>query len=185
MKRVLLLGVCAIPLFFIACSSDKEDSAEQAQERNVENFGTRDDEKDADFIVAAVESSYAEIKFAQLALNKSKDENLKDIATQIEDDNSKILNELKDLSYKKGIAIPVEESENTKVDIQNFHKEPSDEFNRNWAKTMMDQQKKSLNYYESIQEKTGDSELKSWINETIPDIRYHLDSLTAYLEKLQ
>jgi putative membrane protein len=189
MKRISFFGtiaLCTGSVLFIGCSPEKqEDSAELAQDKNLENFGTRDGEKDADFVVTTVEGSYAGIKFAQLALNKSSNTDLKGIAERIEKDNSRILNDLKDLSYKKGIAIPVEESKNTKKDIQDLQKEEQQEFNEDWLELLTDQHKRVIKNFESTGEKTQDTELKSWINSTLPALRSRLDSLTACQDKLR
>src|SRR6478609_9072187 len=97
MKR-LVLYVAPLSLLFAACHPEnKEDSVALAQEQNIENFGTRDDEKDAEFVVTTMERSYAEIKLARLAINQSLDENVKNMAIQIDEGNSNMLNELKDL----------------------------------------------------------------------------------------
>jgi len=176
---------CFLASSVVACTGGKKDSAGLAQAKNEENFGTRDGEKDADFVVTSVEASYAEIKMAQLAMTKSPDMMLKDIAMQLEKDNSRVLNELKDLSYKKGIAIPVEESEHAKIDIRNLQKEDQQEFRKDWLKKIKDQHESTIRNFESTLKKTTDRELKSWIHETLPDLRSHLDSLTEYGDTLK
>jgi len=187
MKRVTFFKTFAFFLFlaFASCSpSEKEDSAEVAQTKNEQNFGTRDGEKEADFVVRAVEDHYAEIKLAQLAINKSSDTNLKEIARILEEDNSKVLNELKDLSYEKGIAIPVEESENIKNEIQDLQKKTQGDFNKDWLKKIRNQHEATMKNFESLREKTQDAELKSWITGTLHHL-HSLDSMLAYNENLK
>jgi putative membrane protein len=185
MKPRSFLTACAFApcLFLIACGpTEKEDSVEIAQDKNIENFGTRDGEMDANFVVTIVEESYAEIKLAQLAMSKSTNPELKNIANTVENDYSKVLNELKDFSYKKGIAIPVEESTSIKNDIQKLQKEDRNEFDRQWIKTTKNQHESMIKKFELTLKKTQDEELKSWIINALPDLRSHLDRLSVLLE---
>lgn len=173
-------------LLCVACMpAEKEDSAEIAQSKNEENFGTLDEEKEADFVVKAVEDRYAEIKLAQLAIAKSSDASLKEIASILEKDNSKVLDELKDLSYKKGIAIPVGESESFKNEIQDLQQKDQNDFNKDWLKKITDQQESAIKNFESMQKKTQDVELKLWIDGTLPNLHGHLNSLIAYQDKFK
>ena len=77
----------------VACEPKKQEtvadqeSVEVAKDANDSTFEDRDDEKDADFIVNAVASNYAEIKIAQLANNKATDPKVKDIANMLVTDH--------------------------------------------------------------------------------------------------
>ena len=189
MKRISFFGILALFLVSLmtGCNTAKkeEDSGEIAEEKNEENFGTRDGEKDADFVVKAVEGNYAEIKLAQLGMNKSTDTGLKDIAMMLEKDHTKVLNELKDFAYKKGIAIPTEENKDAKDDLVDLEKKDLAEFNKDWLSMLTDKHENTIKNFETIQEKTEDTELKSWAIATLPTLRTHLDKLKTYKDVLK
>ncbi|HZX73930.1 MAG TPA: DUF4142 domain-containing protein [Cyclobacteriaceae bacterium] len=177
----IIILVCFYGLFFLqACSKEHQDSAQVAQEMNVKNLGTTDDEKNAQFIVKAVEGDFASIKLAQLALSQSSDPEVKRLAEILERDHIKALNELRDFAYKKGIAIPAEESSDAKTKISDLEKGAPGEFNKAWVEEFIDDHEHTIKLFESAWDETNDVELKSWINHKIPGLRTRLDELTAY-----
>ncbi len=157
--------------------STAEESVEVAKEANDSTFTDRTEEKDADFIVNAVASNYAEIKIAQLANNKSADKKVKEMANKLEADHTKILNELKAYADKNGIAVPLQEAETDTKDMNDLANESSEKFDKEWCKAMEDRHEKSINKFEARLDKTEDAELKSWISATLPGLKDHLGML--------
>ena len=162
---------------------DQNDSAQLAHIRNEENFGTRDSENDAEFVVRSVQNSYASVKFARLAKIRSTDRNLKSIAAKMEEDNAENLDELRHIAFKKGIAIPVQESRDAKDDMRDLSEGMEADFNQDWVKLLIQQYKKSIHEFESVAEKTTDTELKVWINQSLPEFKRDLDQLQSYSSK--
>lgn len=170
--------------FISACqpSNKQEDSAEVAEEANDSTFSDRDDEKDADFVVNAIAGNYAEIKLAQLALNKSSDAKVKELATKIEADHTKILNELKEYANKRGITVPMEETNDANDDITDLSKKDAKDFDEKWCEALEDKHQKTINSFESRVDKTEDVELKNWIASTLPDLKSHLEMIKQHEE---
>lgn len=105
-------------LAIAACGTRKEDSTDMAKEQNEETFEDKDLEKDADFVVNAVASNYAEIKLAQLAKSKATDSKVKDTADMLEKAHARIVDELTAYANKKGISVPLEESTEAQKDCE-------------------------------------------------------------------
>lgn len=97
MKPIHILKTFALATVILtSCQPTKEDdSSEIAKEHNEAVLTDRADEKDADFIVNAVAANLSEINLAQLALSKSDNNELKEIAGMLEEDHTKVLNSLK------------------------------------------------------------------------------------------
>ncbi|MGC3943405.1 MAG: DUF4142 domain-containing protein [Chryseolinea sp.] len=183
MKKIstmAVLAASALLLTITACNSRKQEvasnneSIEMAKDANDSTFTDRTEEKDADFVVNAVTSNLAEIKIAQLAKNKSSDADVKDMATQLEEQHFKILNELKAYADKKGIAIPLQEAEKDAKEMSRLSEEPADKFDEKWCEAMEDRHEKSINKFEARLDKTEDPELKEWIAATLPGLKEHL-----------
>jgi putative membrane protein len=178
----VLTGIAAM-ISLGACEPKKQEgvtdqeSVEVAKEANDSTFEDRDDEKDADFIVNAVASNYAEIKIAQLANNKATDPKVKDIATMLEKDHTKVLNELKAYANKNGITVPMAENESDAKELADLEKESGAEFDNEWCEHMKDRHEKTISKFEKRIDKTEDPELKSWISATLPGLKGHLDML--------
>jgi putative membrane protein len=186
MKKITLfsaLGASALVLSLLACESKKQDTAsndesiEMAEDANDSTFTERTEEKDADFVVNAVTSNLAEIKIAQLAKNKSSNEAVKTMATTLEEQHMKILNELKAYADKNGIAIPLQESDKDAKEMNKLAEESADKFDEKWCDAMEDRHEKSINKFESRLDKTEDPELKEWIVATLPGLKEHLSMI--------
>ncbi len=179
--------VALITVTMIACDSQKknENSVEIAKDQNDEVFTERDDEKDADFIVNTVASNYAEIKLAQLAQTKSADPQVKELASKLESDHKKILNELKAYATKNGITIPMEEAESDRKDIDDLAKEDAKDFDKKWCKMVENKHEKTIDKLESRLDKTEDTELKNWISSTLPGLRTHEEMLEQHEDRLK
>jgi putative membrane protein len=189
MKKISLfstLGASALVLSLLACESKKQDTAsndesiEIAEDANDSTFSERTEEKDADFVVNAVTSNLAEIKIAQLAKNKSSNEDVKAMATTLEEQHLKILNELKAYADKKGIAIPLQESDKDVTEMNKLAEQPTEKFDEKWCDAMEDRHEKSINKFESRLDKTEDPELKDWIVATLPGLKEHLSMIESH-----
>jgi putative membrane protein len=188
--KILILFFLAFPL---ACNDarrensemDNEDSKEVAEEANDEKFDDSKEEKDADFVANTVASNYGEITFAQLANQKSSNPEVKKIATQLINDHTKTLNELKTLAQAKSITIPVEEDDAARRKTEQYNDETGKDFDKKWAKEMIDRHEESINKFEKRLDKTQDPELKAFINKTLPHLRTHLEKLNACHDKLK
>ena len=189
MKKISLfstLGASALVLSLLACESKKQDTAsndesiEIAEDANDSTFSERTEEKDADFVVNAVTSNLAESKIAQLAKNKSSNEDVKAMATTLEEQHMKILNELKAYADKKGIAIPLQESDKDAKEMNKLAEEPTEKFDEKWCDAMEDRHEKSINKFESRLDKTEDPELKDWIVATLPGLKEHLSMIESH-----
>src|SRR6187431_3265636 len=162
MKKISLfstLGASALVLSLLACESKKQDTAsndesiEIAEDANDSTFSERTEEKDADFVVNAVTSNLADIK---------------------------ILNELKAYADKKGIAIPLQESDKDAKEMNKLAEEPTEKFDEKWCDAMEDRHEKSINKFESRLDKTEDPELKDWIVATLPGLKEHLSMIESH-----
>src|SRR5687767_12889007 len=111
MKRIFRILTLVSLVSMLACNEAKRDNNE-----NEDN----DEEKDADFVANTVAANYGEIKFAQLANQRSADPELKKIATMLVTEHTKTLDELKSLAQAKAITVPVEEDDEARRKTERF-----------------------------------------------------------------
>ncbi len=191
-KTILKLSLIAMLGLAVACAKEsaKENAAEEsnevAEEANQDKFEERDDRKDADFVAEQVAANYAEIELAKLASQKSTSTDVKDVAKMLETEHSKTLKQLQDLAGQKAISIPTQPEEGAVKKYEDLGKEEdAKDFNKEWAKEMVDAHEKKIEQYEDQLEKTEDADLKAWITQTLPNLRMHLDKLKACNDKLK
>ncbi|HEY3404678.1 MAG TPA: DUF4142 domain-containing protein [Ohtaekwangia sp.] len=173
-------------LMALSCGPKQNtDSNEAAEEANEDKFQSRTTEKDADFVAEAVASNYAEIELAQLATQKSNDAEIKQVAQFLENEHTKVLTELKDVAGKRVISIPSNADDGARRKIEDLTKEEDvKDFNKQWCKEMIDKHEASIEKFETQMKETEDEELKSWISQTLPHLREHLDRVKACHDRI-
>lgn len=168
----------------IGCDSNKKESSEIAREKNKENFETWEAKKEADFIVDAISEHYASIRFAQLAMNKSANADIREVAATIEIDEATELKKFTGFANKKGISVPLEEDKSARDKLNELANHERREFDEKWCKDLTKRSERDIQSFESMWEKTADNELKDLINESLPEMRTHLVRLRSCQEKL-
>jgi len=192
MKIIYQILAIAASLVLISCNESRrgndgnlnEERNEAAEESNTDKFAGKK-QRDADFIYDAVASNYGEIKLAELANQRSRTENVKAIAQMLLTDHTSALNELKTLAQAKAISIPVEESDGSKRKLENMAKESGEDFDKEWVGEMLDMHETSIDLFEKRLEDTEDTELKAFINKTLPVLRQHREDLESCEENMK
>ncbi|HET9053868.1 MAG TPA: DUF4142 domain-containing protein, partial [Cyclobacteriaceae bacterium] len=190
MKRYALLAATMVLL--ISCNESRrgndsnanEDRDEAAAESNTDKFAG-DKHKDADFVFEVVESNYGEIKLAELASQKSRNTEVKNIAKMLLTDHTASLNDLKTVAQAKAISVPVEETDAARRTLEDMAGESDKDFDLSWCKKMLDLHETSIDKFEDRLEKTEDAQLKDYVDKTLPVLRKHQEELQACEKKLE
>ena len=138
MKKCYHIFALAASLALVSCNESgrgndshlNADRNQAAAESNTDKFAGKK-KKDAEFVYEVVASSYAEIKLAEVASQKSRTPEVKKIAEQLLTDHTSSLNALKTLAQAQAISVPVEESDASKRKLENMAEESGHEFDRN------------------------------------------------------
>jgi putative membrane protein len=179
-------------LLMVACgpkdqqaTGSEAETKDAADEANDEKFETNKAEADADFVVEAVNSNYAEIEMAQLAGQRSDNAEIKEIAKLLENEHNQLLKDLQTLAGKKAITIPTEKDDADRRSIDALN-EKSDirDFNKTWCKEMVDAHEKSIEKFEERLQKTEDPDVKALVNKALPHLRTHLEKVKACEQKI-
>lgn len=163
-----------------------EKTQDIAEDANDDKFDDKDVKNDADFVAEQVASNYAEVKMAKLAAERSSLPEIKKVAQSIETAHAKKLEELQQLASAKSITVPIDADKEAIKTVENLRDEKdAQNFNEEWCKEMVDKHENTIELFEDKLEKTEDPELKSWISQSLPGLRSHLDQLRACHEKLK
>jgi putative membrane protein len=200
-KLILNIPFILLLVLGVACQNERsreqanadeqtEERAEKtqdiAEDANDDKFDDRDVKNDADFVAEQVAANYAEVKMAKLAAEKSTLPDIKKVAQSIETAHSKNLEELQQLASAKSITVPIDADKDAIKTVENLRDEKdAQNFNEEWCKEMVDKHENTIELFEDKLEKTEDPELKSWISQSLPGLRSHLDQLRACHEKLK
>ncbi len=171
----------------VACQDESkpEESKEVAKEQNEQKFDADSSEEKSAFAVDAASGNLAEIKLAKLAIQKSSNKEVKDIATMLETDHTTALGDLKSIASVKGITLPTDEPDKTKELITDLSDDKPADFDKNWVKALIDKHEKTISDYEKALNDLKDEDLKAWITKVLPSIRSHHDKLKAIESSLK
>ncbi len=142
--------------------------------------------KDQQFVKDVVASNLAEVKLAQLAQQKAANKEVKELGKMLEKDHSGVLSELNTYASKNNIAVPAEETPEAKDAYTEFTKKSGKEFDKDWCDLMEKKHKDGISKFEGLSsEADGDPDLKSFVNNTLPTLRSHLDHVMQCKNKLK
>ena len=165
-------------------SNVNERRDEAAVEENKDKFEGKA-QRDARFVYEVVSANYAEIKLAELANQKSRSAEVKQIAQQLITDHTASLNELKTLAQAKAIAVPVEETDAGQRVLQDLAEEYDEDFEKQWTREVLGLHEKDIDKFEDRLDDTEDPELKVFINKTLPVLKKHQEHLKTFNERLK
>jgi putative membrane protein len=167
-------------------ASGSQDSKEVAEEQNEDKFESKEMRKDADFVADQVAANYAEVELARLAAEKSSNSDVKRIAQKLVTEHQKNIKELGKLATEKAISVPSQAEDDDLKTVTDLRDEnDAKDFNNQWCKEMIDKHESAIKDYENQLENTEDPELKTWISNTLPGLRTHLDELKACHDKMK
>ena len=184
--KASVVGIYAlcISALITGCRNPNENSERIAKKENDRNFGSKASEKEADFVVETIAGNFANVKFAQMAIERSDNEKVKEIAVMIERDHEGLIKELKGFANMKGITVPLEETANARKKLEDLSRTDNNAFDEKWCRELTNRHEKAIEQLEEMWERTSDEELKKWINSALPGLRNNLVKLNSCHEKL-
>ncbi|MEJ1237930.1 DUF4142 domain-containing protein [Chryseolinea sp. T2] len=184
--KTLYIPLLLIVFLTASCNKkDSPDSTDMANEENKEKLGKSDAGDDADFAVAAADGGMLEVQLGQLALKNASSQQVKQFAQQMVDDHGKGGVQLKALAEGKGISLPTVLSDKNQKIVDDLSLKTGVEFDKEYAKLMVDDHRKDVDAFRKESEKGNDPELKAWAGETLPMLEHHLQMAESNHKSLQ
>lgn len=197
MKRNRLIQYAFTASFFtffaltvISCNegemaTKKEDSKEVADNKNEARIDNNNQEKDAAFLTEVAEINLTEIKFGQLAQQKSKNTEVKALGKMMEEDHKKTLEELKTLAQNKQVTLPTEISQDMQKKYDDLNAKNLKDFDKEYTDMMVSGHKDAVALFEKTLKDTKDVDINNWIEKTLPGLRMHLEHAEMCLKNLK
>ena len=191
MKTFTVMAVSASVFFSVtSCNNDsttdtKTSDSSTVSDKKMDTASSSNtmNEKDQAFLSDQVGGNYAEIKYTQLAQQKSKDAEIKDVAKFLETEHTNALNELKDLAAKKNVNVPSEEPQDAKDKYKMLSDKSAKDFDRTWVEELISKHEKSIAKLEGAD--ISDPDLKTWVTNILPKLRIHHDKLMQCHNKMK
>jgi putative membrane protein len=131
--------------------------------------------KDRQFLMKAASGGLAEVKSAQLAVEKaqSDDVKVKQAAQKILDDHQKTNDQLKQIAAAHDIAMPTEVSSEDKQSMQKLQRASGSEFDRMYMREMMKDHEKAIAEFQRAARELQDPQLREFATTQLPILRQH------------
>jgi len=193
-KNNLILIAGAV--FMFACNSNKTttDSVEQADSVNESradsssasnnNQTLTTDEASASFLVDAADGGMAEVEMGKMAQDKATNNSVKSFAAMMVHDHSAANDQVKNLASQRNVKLPDSVSNAHKNKKEELMKKTGAAFDKAYMDAMVKGHQDVVNMFEKGANNSKDEQVKSFINNTLPTIRQHLDSAKSIRKRL-
>jgi len=189
MKKILFAFL--IFLGFSACNEEGKDSVEKADSANEAKSdetpaAARVDEASSEFLVKAADGGLAEVEAGKLGEQKATNQRVKAFATMMVSDHTGANAEVKTLAASRNITLPTAPSEENQKKAAKVNEKTGKEFDKAFMDMMVDDHKKTIDLFEKAENNCKDEEVKTFIRNTLPKLRMHLnsaDSIYAIVKK--
>lgn len=178
----LILGATLVSATYSCKNENKAEEA--AEDINEERFDDRSKENDAEFVVDAATMDLENIELAKLA-SRSTSADIKAHTKMIEEEHTKLYNELKMMAEQKQIAIPLSITTDAVDEFKNLNDQTGADFDRKYLDIMIDNHEDEIKKYEKYVEDSKDDEIKTWASNTLNGLRTHLQHTKELKEKFK
>jgi putative membrane protein len=131
-------------------------------------------DKDKDFVTSAGKGGKAEVEVAQDALAHAQNADVKSFAQKLVDDHTKANSELETFATSHGVTLPSEAQGKMKEAKERLMKLTGKNFDQAFVKQMIEDHTDTIKAFEDESKNGTDTDLKSWVDKTLPTLRDHL-----------
>jgi len=166
-------------------SVEKADSANEAKADNTPE-AVKVDEATSEFLVKAADGGLAEVEAGKLAEQKASNSRVKSFATMMVSDHTGANAEVKSLAAARNITLPTAPSEDNQQKSAKVNEKTGKDFDKAYMEMMVDDHKKTIDLFEKAENNCKDEEVKTFIRNTLPKLKKHLnaaDSIYAAVKK--
>lgn len=134
---------------------------------------------DTKFAMMAAMDSLTEVELGRLAVQKGTSDAVKQFGQRMIDDHSSANQQLMQLASSKGMTLPTTLDAKHAAMVQKFQSLSGAEFDRQYAKAMVDDHKKGVALFQKEADKGMDADLKAFASQTLPILQGHLSMAQA------
>jgi len=133
------------------------------------------------FVQKAAQAGMAEVELGKLALDKSKNEDVRSFAQKMVTDHTQANNELKDLAKKKNLDVPKDTDQRHEKVIAELKKKSAADFDRAFAQHMAKDHDQAVSLFRSASNSSSiDPDIRAFATKTLTTLQEH-ERLAAQL----
>lgn len=139
---------------------------------------------DAKAIKEAALQGKAEVKVAQLGVNKAENAEVKALAEKLVAHHTAMNAEIAALAEAKGVDLTEASDPDAEKLIMDLEKESGKDFDKAFLNALQSSHKESISTFEDASKDAKDGELKAWVDKSLPALRTHHEAAKALEDKL-
>lgn len=191
-KRTGLL--LALPFALLACNNEGTDSVAQADSTNLAKMDSTNSAgqpaitasaETSSFLVNAADGGMTEVQLGQIAEQKALNTKVKGFGAMMVHDHTAAGEQVKTLASQRNVTLPDSVSNDHKDDINNIMKKTGKAFDKAFIDAMVSDHKKVISLFEGASKNVNDTEVKTFVDNTLPRLHMHLDSAQAIQKMLK
>ncbi len=128
---------------------------------------------DHSFATKAARAGLAEVAAAQIALQKSSNQDVKNFAQRMVDDHTKANDQLKSIASQEGIKLPTSPSSADQKKAEALQKLSGNAFDRRYVSDQITAHKEAVSLFTTESKSGKDSSLQSFAAQTLPILQDH------------
>ncbi len=169
MKTFVKFGLGLVVALVIGVSAPAEDR------KPIEKTEKGDPASDQEFLAWAIAADVGEVKFAEKALESTRNPDVKKFATRMRDDHSKHRDELLERAKEMKVGVVEGLDKDRRDKMAQLSKLEGNSFDREYMNCMVEGHEKVLRLYEKWSDKSSDSKLRELCRKTVPVVKEHLE----------
>ena len=139
--------------------------------------------QDKIFLMNAAEGGMTEIQMSQIALKKTKNDDLKTYAQKMIDDHTKLMSDMKPFADQMGVTPPAKLKPEHQQEAMRLKSMSGDKFDKEYIKAMVADHHKDLAEFTAEENSTGNAELKSTVAQGKQVVQQHTDMIDQIAQK--
>ena len=140
--------------------------------------------QDSKFIKEAAAGGMMEVELGRIATQKAASADVKSFGQRMVDDHSKANDQLKSIATQKGVTLPTTLPADMRQEMDKMSKLSGAAFDKMYMSHMLKDHKKDVAEFEKEATKASDSTLKSFVQNTLPTLREHLQMAQTIAPKV-
>ena len=172
----ILFAAAATVVLAQSDPSAKDRSSAATSDRNASSSKVKG--SDQAFVQEAAVGGLAEVEMGRLAVQKAKDDRVRQFGQKMIDDHSKANDALKQAASQEGLNVPSAIDEKHKTTMARLDKLSGAQFDAAYSKEMVKDHKEDVKLFEK-QASAGSSAVQKFAAQTLPTLKNHLQMAEA------
>ncbi|AXK83841.1 DUF4142 domain-containing protein [Pseudolabrys taiwanensis] len=143
-----------------------------AQGNQANTAGNKMSKADERFLTEAMQGDLAEVQMGELAQQKGGNDRVKEFGQTLAKDHGDHSQKLQQLGQQMGMSLPSEPSARQKADHDRLSRLSGAQFDRAFAKHMVEDHRKDISKYQAEAKKSGP--IGDMAKQTVPTLQHHL-----------